>query len=350
MQAVATKPDLVVTPRGQGLLPNPWFDHAFTSGLFFVAMALGAVALRFPETMPWIVLANLWFFAYPHVASTYTRMAFDRASVREHWQILFVWPLPVLAATAVVAYFAGITALTTAYFIWQTWHYTRQSYGIARAYRRARGGSAEGRDTLTDVVIFAFPAWGLLNRMYQGPSEFYWNPVHLPPVPFGVVVAAGVLAVGGLIAWLVQSLRAGRSPFAPEGRFVLSHVAITTVSYLLVREITSGWLFINIWHNAQYLLFVYAFNARRYREGVDENHFVVSWVSQPSRVLAYVALCFVVGSGCYFLLGEGTARLAIMTAFPVVLVAHHAVNFHHYLADAVLWKTKPATKAPAQLA
>jgi hypothetical protein len=327
-------------------LLGPRFDHAFTSGIFLVAMALGLVAWAHPAALPGVLLVNLWLFAYPHVGSTYTRLVFDRASVREHWFLLFGLPPLVLGATAAVASWAGVAALTTGYFVWQTWHYTRQSYGIARAYRRARGAPAEGRDWPSDVVVFAFPAWGLLHRMSQAPTEFYWNPLRLPWVPGSVVVLAGVVATSALGVWAFQTWRDGRSLLTAEGRFLLSHVAITSVSYLVIGEITAGWLFINIWHNAQYLLFVYAWNARRYRRGVEPERYVVSWLSQPRRALGYAAACFAVGSGGYFLLGEATARLALASALPVVLIVHHAVNFHHYLADTVLWKGPRPARSP----
>jgi hypothetical protein len=336
---------------GGGLLLSPAFDHLLTTGLFVLACALGVTALSSPAALAGVVVLNLWLFAYPHVGSTYTRLVLDRASVPRHRWLLFALPPVVLAATIGVTALGGIVTLTTVYFVWQTYHYTKQSYGIARAYRRARGGSPEGHDRLTDVVIFAFPLAGLAHRMHQRPTEFYWNPIRLPDVPGPIVWSLGAFAIGSLLVYLVRLARRGQSPFAPETRFVLSHVAITTISYLVVREITSGWLFINIWHNAQYLLFVYAFNARRFARGHEPAARVLSWVSQRntgnesrSRLPFYVALCLALGSGFYFFLGQTTAHFETAWALPVVLVVHHAVNFHHYLVDAVIWKTaRPAS-------
>ena len=341
-----------VAPRTipSGLLLSPRFDQLFTTGLLLVALALGGLAWAVPAALVPVLLGNLWLFAYPHVGATYTRLALDRASIREHRFVLFVLPLLVVAATAGVARWFGIAALTTVYFGWQTYHYTKQSYGVARAYRRARGAPSEGRDRSTDAVVFAFPLWGLLHRMSQGPSQFYWNPIRLPWVPGSVATAAGVVAAAAIISFVLRTWREGRSLFAPEGRFVLSHVLVTVVSYVAIPEITSGWLFINIWHNAQYLLFVYAWSARRYRSGIDPARPVISWVAQPSRGLFYGLLCFAVGGGGYFLLGEATARLAVASALPLALIAYHAVNFHHYLADAVLWRSPPPRRISAAAA
>lgn len=332
-----------------GTLLSPAFDHLLTTGLFVLACGLGALAMSSPQALTAVVVLNLWLFAYPHVGSTYTRLVLDRAAVPGHRWMLFALPPLVLSATAGVTAAGGVVTLTTVYFVWQTYHYTKQSYGIARAYRRARGAPAEGRDWLTDVLIFGFPLAGLANRMHQRPTAFYWNPIRLPYVPGPIVALFGAAAVVSLLAYLARLVsdrdtRAHAGSTSAETRFVLSHVAITTISYVAIPEITSGWLFINIWHNAQYLLFVYAFNARRFSSGTTADAPLLSWTSQRhtarTRVPLYALLCLALGSGFYFVLGKTTDHLQAAWALPVVLVVHHAVNFHHYLVDAVIWKSQ----------
>ena len=65
-----------------------------------------------------------------------------------------------------------------------------------------------------------------------------------------VEVLAGAIAWTSLAIWLGRALQTSHSRVRATGHtlFVLSHVGITTVSYVLIDEITSGWLFINIWH------------------------------------------------------------------------------------------------------
>ena len=43
-------------------------------------------------------------------------------------------------------------------------------------------------------------------------------------------------------------------------------------------------------------------------------------------------------------LGQATSRLA-WQVLPIFLVCHQAVNFHHYLVDAVIWRRRVATRA-----
>ena len=389
----------------QRMSPGPWlhsrsFDLALVLGVLALALLLGGIASRSRALFAAVLLADFWLLAYPHVASTFTRIAFDRASVRRHWFLLFGLPPLVLAGTAGLTWAGGVLALNTLYFTWQSWHYSRQSYGIARAYSR-RAGAPFGRDRLSDLIIYAFPLWGLLYRSSQGNHEFYGMALHFPQVPKAVPVLVGAVAFSALALWGLRGSRAmarglaarGKSPArsrlpssplstppklavqpstaafrrSQEGQrsrrestrdfrhrllglsaghtlFVLSHVAITFVSYVAVEDITRGWLFINIWHNAQYLLFVWAANARRFRGGVEPERRFLSRLCQPDQVLAYALVCLGVGALLYSTLGALVDRSA-WNVLPLVLVVHMTVNFHHYLIDAVIWRS-PARRRP----
>jgi hypothetical protein len=348
--ATATAPAL--GPARPGWLRGPAFDAGFIGGVFGLALALGALAGASPAAFGAVLFVDFWLLAHPHVGSMYTRLCFDQKSAREHWFLLVGLPPIVIAATVALGWAGGAVALNSAYFYWQSWHYTRQSYGIARAYQRSRGAPPGGRDWATDLVIFAFPAWGVLHRAHQHPDGFYGMPLYCPPVPSAVALAAGAFAVGALGVWAWRELRrlradAGASP--AHALFVLSHVAITVVSYVLVGEITRGWLYVNLWHNAQYLLFVWAFNAKRFGRGLDPERRLLSRLSQPSSWPAYAGLCLGLSTLFYLGLGASTRPLAT-EALPLVLALHLSVNFHHYLVDAVIWRSPKPARAAAQAA
>ncbi|MGB1274908.1 MAG: hypothetical protein ACPG77_04085 [Nannocystaceae bacterium] len=332
---------------------SPWlrsshFDLTLIVGVFTLALVLGGVATTSPAMFASVLLLDFWLLAYPHVASTFTRIACDRHSIRRHWFLLFGLPPLVLAGTAGLTLGAGVIALNTLYFVWQSWHYSRQSYGIARAYHRA-AGSPYGPDALSSIVVYTFPLWGLLHRSAQGNHEFYGMPLHLPQVPVAVEVLAGAIAWTSLAIWLGRALQTSHSRVRATGHtlFVLSHVGITTVSYVLIDEITSGWLFINIWHNAQYILFVWAANTRRFAGGLDPKRRFISRLCQPKNLLAYALFCGLAGGLFYTGLGAVLGRSA-WDVLPLVLVGHMTVNFHHYLIDAVIWrrpKARPSSRS-----
>ena len=104
-------------------------------------------------------------------------------------------------------------------------------------------------------------------------------------------------------------------------------------------DITRGWLFVNIWHNAQYLLFVWAFNARQFWSGEDPSRRLLSRISQRKNVVWYALTCLGLSTLFYATLGQLTSRTAL-TFLPLVLVTHQTVNFHHYIVDALIWRSR----------
>jgi hypothetical protein len=331
--------------RAPDWLRSPTFDGALVVGVMALALVLGCTATASPTAFLYVLTFDIWVLAFPHVTSTYTRIAFDRESLRKHWFLLTGLPVIVLGGLSAIALLGGAGALFTAYFVGQTYHYTRQSYGIARIYRRKGGGVSRARGLLADAVVYAFPVWGLLHRAQEGQDTFYSNPLLLPRIPPVVAHASGAVAWILFAIWAegeIRGLLAGSRRYGHAG-FVASHVGITFVSYVLVRDVTAGWLFVNLWHNAQYLLFVWAFNAARFQAGPDERRGLFSRLCQPRNAWAYALFCLSFGALLNVALGGVGGALPAAT-FPALLVVHLCVNFHHYLVDGVIWKS-PAAKA-----
>lgn len=214
-------------------------------------------------------------------------------------------------------------------------------------------------------MIYAFPLWGLLYRAHQDPDLFYGWPIYFPQVNAWVVELMGTITIALFIIWCGQRvayvLRRGRAstPQLTHVALILSHVLITAVSYLWVEEITRGWLFINIWHNLQYLVFVWAYNAQRAERSpirgaladdlggdaqVDPLKLIRS-LSQPTfrSGASYLGLCLIAGTlffiGADALVALGEPWMPTQGA-SLLLIVHLSINFHHYLVDAVIWTRK----------
>lgn len=319
------------------------YDLSLTLGVFVLALTLGSIGLISTEAFLWVLFVDVWLIAHPHLTAMYTRIGFDRKSARRYW-FLLVGLLPcVVAATAALTWIGGLDILLCVYFFWAAWHYSRQSFGIGRA---VGGRSVREGDALTTAVVFVFPVWGLLTRCDQGPELFLGTPIYLPEMPKWVATGAGLAAIALLAAWAGkrwQALRRG-APLLTHTLFLLTHVVVTVVSYVAVEDISEGWLFINIWHNAQYTVFVWAFNARRFAHGHDEEAPFLSRLSQPQNVLKFAAVCLVLGT-LYYLGIEGLTYVLEPYFLSVVLVTHMGLNFHHYMVDAVIWKKPKAHHA-----
>ncbi len=326
-----------------GWLRGPRFDPLLIFGT--LALGVSAVAAVFADARNFylILFADLWLLGYHHVVSTYTRLCFDRESFRQHrFLILGLGPI-MLAVTVTLASMVGIWIIFSVYLYWQWFHYARQSWGVAQVYRRKAGDtSVSDGDLLTRTAFSLVPLWGILHRSWQAPETFIGQPIHVIPVPGIVVDAVAVAAIAAVGLWAarrVAELWQGRAPLALT-LYQISHFVVFYAAYIAIPDITIGWLLVNIWHNSQYILFVWLFNTNRFAGGVDARAKFLSWISQPQRWWAYAAVCLVLTSILYRSI-DGVIRIAapemLLTA---TVVVYQAINFHHYVVDSVLWKVR----------
>ena len=332
---------LTLQPHRAGWLRGPAFDLTYVAGIGSVAILSGWFVAANPRLFPVIFILNAWLLGYHHVISTFTRLTFDTESFREH-RFLITWlPLIVLTCVAVLCAVFGGWILTTIYLYWQWWHYTRQSYGISRIYQR-KAGVAD--DLVYKLVIYALPAWGILHRSYQAPDKFLFMEVKVIPVPLWLVTAAGALTFIVLAWWVAHTIKAWfEGSFSiSHTLYVCSHLLVFGAGYLVIDNINHGWLVLNVWHNCQYILTVWMFNNNRFKSGVDRKHRFLSYLSQRSHLSIYFAVCLILSTGIYATLqySLGWLALATATSLPVMAIAFQAINFHHYLVDALIWKVR----------
>lgn len=317
------------------------FDLTYVVGIAFLALLSGWFVVFQPRFFPAVFVLNAWLLGYHHVISTFTRLAFDRDSFREH-RFLVIWlPLIVLTFVTLACVFFGGWILTTTYLYWQWWHYTRQSYGVSRIYQRKAN---IGNDLIYKLVIYAVPIWGILHRSYQSPDRFLFGEIRVIPVPLWLVIAAAAFAMIVLAWWLAHTVKSwveGSFSFA-HTLYLGSHLVIFGVGYLAIDNINHGWLVLTVWHNCQYIFTVWMFNNNRFKGGVDAKHRFLSFLSQRSKVPTYLAVCLLISTAVYSALQYSLGWMAIATAtsLPLFAIAFQAVNFHHYLVDAIIWKVR----------
>ena len=323
-----------------GWLLGPGPDAFFIVGLTILGLGSAGAVIARPSLWLPILIADLWFLGYHHVVSTFTRLAGTAQSRADHRALLTWVPLLVVALVAAAGYGLGAWALTTTYFYWQWWHYTRQSWGISRVYER-KGGLAEplGGARAAQAAFYLVPLWGVLSRSAEGSQDFLGSELRALPVPSVAVNVVAVAAVVGIvwsIAIRVQAWRAGRLPLG-HTLYLISHYVVFVTAYVLVDDINYGWLGLNIWHNAQHILFVWYFNNQRQTKSLDRG--VVAWFSATHRVGHYMVASVALSSLIYFTLQNTIAAVVA----PIVI--YQTINFHHYIVESIIWKVR---KAPMQ--
>lgn len=324
----------------------PWlrsapFDLVFIVGILGISVVTGLVVAMHPDLFLPILIFDLWFLGYHHVIATYTRLCFDKESLRDSRFLIFGL-LPLVAGiTLAVAAVVGVWAILTIYLYWQWFHYTRQSWGISRAYRGKDRDALYEDGWLDKAIFYAVPFLGITHRSFQNPDKFIGFEVWTVPVPEWLFLACAA-ATAALFAWWVvrrmQALRIGRLAGA-HTLYMLSHFTIFAVGYLLIEDITYGWLAINIWHNAQYILFVWLFNTRRFKDGVDPNARFLSYISQPQRIWLYLAVCMGITAIVYWGVLNTVSSL-LFAGLAATVVLYQIVNFHHYIVDSMIWKIR----------
>lgn len=321
---------------------NPTFDNFFISVIPAIAVVTAITIHFYPEYFEDVLLADLMLLGYHHVISTYTRLAFAKVSVKEHRFLLLQLPLIVLFSVWLLVYVGLVWAIATIYLHWQWWHYTRQSEGVAKALAMKLGSAEAGEARLNRVVFYSTPIAAILFASSRQPATFLFMDVVMLPVP--ELMAWCVLAVWGalLIHWLARQSVALKNGQLHVQHFIYlcSHHLVYFVAYIAIKDITIGWLAINIWHNMQYISFVWHFNANRFKSGVEKSYFLISWISQPHRVFIYLGVCFLTTLAFYGTINQAIDFLSPYTALPLVVIAYQTVNFHHYIVDSIIWKMR----------
>jgi 4-hydroxybenzoate polyprenyltransferase len=190
------------------------------------------------------------------------------------------------------------------------------------------------------AVIYLLPITGILFRSLQAPQEFL--DVELKTIPMIPEVVTG-FAMASLVTLGVYAVRqAGAlrdgSFSLPYNAFLASHLVVFGIAYFAL-SINHGWLVVNVWHNAQYLLMVWLFNNKQFKDQIVPDRPFASKLSQRKHVLLFFGATLALSTVAYLVLGV-TVALLTTSALPIALMTYQAINFHHYIVDSFIWKSR----------
>lgn len=320
------------------------FDVLFIFLIPFLAITTAYIAWFAPQYFELILLLDLGLLGYHHVIATYTRIASSPISIIENRFLVFILPFIVLGFVVACAYLGSVWLISTIYLHWQWWHYTRQSEGIGKAIRYKTSSSDVFGEKLGRALFYAVPVTSFLYMSSQGHSTFLFMPVYTLPVPELMAVGMLIIVAFALLIWLFLQFKALKKKKVSVQHFsyLVSHHLVYLVAYVFIKDITIGWLAINIWHNAQYILFVWHYNNTKFKQGVEKKYFLISWLSQGRavRIFAYFGFCLLMTYLFYSAVDLGITYLQTISSLPLIVIAYQAINFHHYVVDSLIWKLR----------
>ncbi len=336
-----------------GWLQTPLFDLCFIFGIVLLGSVMSGVTVIWPTLFLTMLTVHTWLFGYDHLVATYTNLLGTPLDRVRNWRLIVCLPPLVFVGLYGMGRRYGLTGLYTLYFFGQFFHTVRQSWGIAQQYRHRAGGLAWDSVWLSEITLWSVPLWGFLHRCTQQPAEFLYQPLWLPAIPVEVTVCACLCSA---LLWLyfgytrVLAYRRGQLAIG-HTLYMLSHVGIYLGGYIWIEDIGSGWLLVNVWHNVQYLMFVWLFNRRRFSRGVDPSTRALSWLSQPGfrRAALYYLTCLLIATPAYYLvlrLGETIDAVYAQSLIPSAVLLSLSLTVHHYIVDGFIWKRR---KHPAVL-
>ncbi len=326
------------------------FDMTLIVGCFLLAIFGGFLSYYKLELYEPILLWNIWLLGYHHVIATYTRF-FDREDRSQHqWSITWL-PFAVGGTVIVIGIRVGVWALASIYLYWQFFHYARQSHGIAQAYRRkGKENVLAAPMKLHHALIYVVPVYGILYRSTQQPNEFLSMPVKVIPYSIAAPLTAitgfaSIIAVVWYGIYVYKAIQKNEFLNLGYHLFLITHLIIFLIGYVYIDDISCGWLVLNIWHNAQYILFVWHFNCGRYRNKptTKVNNRIVSWLVHRSPALYFLATMFVTVVFYLFVVNSATAAITSslnLEPILIVMITYQTINFHHYIVDGVIWKMR----------
>jgi len=337
-----------------------------------LAPALGGVALI---NLAWPgvdlhVRGIIWLAAalFASVALEYTRLRRAREA-RSRPRVLL--PLAIAALLGAAVYLSealvpatsGLNAAAVIAATWGVWHVFMQKYGILRLYNAKSGREQKVPGWVDRLLIWS---WIPLYLAYLGPryqgflfQKFSRSKELLTPVFEAVTVLQEymlapsiVLVVAALGIFLVHERRANGLRNAPR-LWMAAGLTLLGASFLLIHPF-KAYLAYTFSHAIEYMVFVWAFQRRRYDKPLAHKPAIARFLRYPWLIyVGTVILCSVAliyfkysGNGRYLLHGMTRPELFDIGTYEWLRYWVVYQSFMHFYYDGFLWKMRlPSVRA-----
>jgi hypothetical protein len=342
-----------------GWILNPTIDLLFACGgifwlLFAVFVATGSqINLYGSPAAFWLAVASimgLHFLGDPHQPATLWRVYFSK-STREKLAV----PVSLLLVAAIgIGIWSYMVPAATVFFLkltlaWGFQHQLAQSFGIALVYcYKRKYYLTKMEKNIMNFMVHATMVF-LIVRMFSLKDFGTYVLFNSYNLPFNAVLPEWAttvslivlqISVVAFVAMVVRKYIKQKQLFPLPGLLTLSTLIVMPFfaqnAFIMVWMLISQWYF----HSSQYLVITSAFyfKERGLPEGVPMHE--IAKMLKTKTFAKYYASILLLGFLCSYLfprwLSEhGAASTGI--AFAAVYVA---VNLHHFITDAFIWKLR----------
>ncbi len=320
---------------------HPLFDYLVIGGGLSL-LVIGLVYQRFgPELLPTLSLLP-WFILLSnsaHFAASTVRL-YTKPGTRQALPFLtMALPIVSIGVITLCLVFADATGryLQAIYLSWSPFHYAAQAYGIAVMYSYRSGCNLSLADKQLLWWIAVIPFCRVL--LQSADKHFLWwmlpGATALADAPWspGFAQAAAVLGLLALVLPAVLYLKVWRGQRRPMPLISLL-VVVTNGIWFVIFTHYDAYVLATIFHGLQYLAIVVIFHVKDQLARPDNRR------SPLAHAVWFYGICLLLGYGlfncwpqAYMLLGFGPVES--------VLFVIAAINIHHFIVDAYIWKLRP---------
>jgi hypothetical protein len=317
---------------------HPVFDYLVIGG--GLSLAVAAVVLRYPQYPQVIGLSTLAFLILvsnsAHFAASTVRLYTKPGTFQALPRLTMVVPLGSLAAlTACIAWAervgADVQGLT---LTWSPFHYAAQAYGLALLYAYRAGCVLAPRDKhllkAASLLPFFYVVVGSegLGLDWLVPADVLTLPRVDASLRFLAEWLPWASAAAVVLVYLVVWRRIGR-PLPLISALLLA----TNGVWWLVLDPRGAFIWATVFHGLQYLAITTVFHVREQAAQAENRHgglYHAAWFYGASLLLGY---------GLFYCLPWAYAWAGFGLLQSVALVVA-AINIHHFVVDAFIWRTR----------
>jgi hypothetical protein len=294
-------------------------------------LAASLDALTTPMLLPVVML----LFSTTHFAASTVRLYTKPGATRSLPFLTMAFPLVALALLTLCIVDSDRLGhhLRQLYFTWSPFHYAAQAYGLSVMYCHRSGCTLGVGDKrmIRWISLMAF----FYSSISSGAGLYWILPRSVLESSFVVasldalrplLIAAGVL--GPLALWLRLRRRSQTLPA------ICALLLLVNGFWWFALPATQAFLWATFFHGIQYLAIVLVFHVKEQIGRPDNRHgraYHVAWFYGACALLAYALFnCL---PQAYSLAGFS------LTESLLLVVA--AINIHHFIVDAYIWRQGP---------